>query len=169
MRFLLLLMTCLIFDNTSANNPTIEEVRNLYQKAAKDEVLCKKLIVNLQANNENNNLTLAAYKACSIMIMAKFVTNPIYKLSKFNDGKNLLEKCIRKDNRNVETRFLRFTVQCNAPNFLGYNSSMLLDKNFLLNAFSTINDKQLKNIVIAFLKTSSYLTIAEKQKLISQN
>jgi hypothetical protein len=168
MRFLLLLMTCLIFDNTSANNPTIEEVRNLYQKAAKDEVLCKKLIVNLQANNENNNLTLAAYKACSIMIMAKFVTNPIYKFSKFNDGKNLLEKCIRKDNRNVETRFLRFTVQCNAPKFLGYNSSMLLDKNFLLNAFSTINDKQLKNIVIAFLKTSSYLTIAEKQKLISQ-
>lgn len=167
MRFLLLIITIFIFANSSANNPSIEEVRNLFQKAAKDEVLCKKLIVNLQVYNENNNTTLAAYRACGIMMMAKYVVSPINKLSKFNEGKNLLEKCIEKDNRNVEIRFLRFTVQSNAPKFLGYSSSMLLDKNFILNALPSINDKQLKNIVITFLKSSSYLTNTEKHKLIS--
>ena len=30
------------------------------------------------------------------MIMAKYVVSPINKLSKFNEGKNLLEKCIEK-------------------------------------------------------------------------
>ena len=101
------------------------------------------------------------------MMMAKYVVSPINKLSKFNEGKNLLEKCIEKDNKNVELHFLRFTVQSNAPKFLGYNSSLLLDKNFILNALASINDKQLKNIVITFLKSSSYLTNTEKQKLIS--
>jgi hypothetical protein len=98
--------------------------------------------------------------------MAKYVSNPISKLSKFNEGKSLLEKCIEKDGKNVELHFLRFTVQSNAPKFLGYNSSLLLDKNFLLNALPTVNDKQLKNIVITFLKSSSYLTNTEKQQLI---
>lgn len=167
MRFLLLVITCFIFSNSPANNPSIEEVRNIYQKAAKDEALCKKLIVSLQIYNESNNTSLAAYRACATMIMAKYVTNPFNKLSKFNEGKNLLEKCIEKDNRNVEIRFLRFTVQCNAPKFIGYNTSITLDKNFLLNALTSINDKQLKNIVIAFLKSSAYLTVVEKQKLIS--
>lgn len=165
MRFLLLIITCFIFANSSAINPSIEEIRNLYQKAAKEEALCKKLLVSLQSYNESNNTTLAAYRACATMIMAKYISNPINKLSKFNEGKMLLEKCIEKDNKNVEIRFLRFTVQCNAPKFVGYNSLLLLDKNFLLGALSTINDKQLKNIVITFLKSSTYLTNIEKQKL----
>ena len=167
MRFLLLIITSFIFANSTANNLSLEEVRNLYQKAAKEEILCKKLLVSLQIYNESNNTTLAAYRACATMIMAKYATSPINKLSKFNEGKNLLEKCIEKDNRNIEIRFLRFTVQSNAPKFLGYSSSMLLDKNFILNALPSINDKQLKNIVITFLKSSSYLTNTEKQKLIS--
>lgn len=166
MRILFLIITSLIFTISSANNISIEEVRNLFQKAAKEEVLCKKLIVSLQTYNENNNTSLAAYRACAIMMMAKYVVSPINKLSKFNEGKNLLEKCIEKDNKNVELHFLRFTIQSNAPKFLGYNSSLLLDKNFLLNALPTINDKQLKNIVTTFLKSSNYLTNTEKQKLI---
>ena len=165
MRFLLLIITSFIFFNSSANNLTIQEVRNLYQKASKDEVLCKKLITDLQIYNETNNTSLAAYRACATMIMAKYVSNPINKLSKFNEGKNLLEKCLEKDNKNVEIRFLRFTVQCNAPKFIGYNSSIILDKYFLLKSVSSINDKQLKNIVITFLKSSAYLTNTEKQKL----
>ena len=166
MRFLLLIITCFIFTSGSANNPSIKEVRNLYQKAAKEEILCKNLIVNLQGYNETNNTTLAAYRACATMMMAKYVSNPISKLSKFNEGKSLLEKCIEKDGKNVELHFLRFTVQSNAPKFLGYNSSLLLDKNFLLNALPTVNDKQLKNIVTTFLKSSNYLTNTEKQQLI---
>ncbi len=166
MRFLLLIITCFIFTSGSANNPSIEEIRYLYQKAAKEEILCKKLLVSLQIYNETNNTSLAAYKACATMIMAKYVSNPINKLSKFNEGKNLLEKCIKKDNRNVEIRFLRFTVQSNAPKFVGYNSSIILDKNFLIKAVSSINDKQLKNMVTTFLKSSNYLTNTEKQLLI---
>ena len=167
MRLLFLLISYFFITNSYANNFTIEQVRELYQKSSKEEISCKKLIGSLQPYNENNNTSLAAYRACATMIMAKYVTGPINKLSKFNEGKKLLEKCIEKDNRNLEIRFLRFTVQSNAPKFLGYSSSMLLDKNFILNALPSINDKQLKNIVISFLKSSTYLTNTEKQKLIS--
>jgi hypothetical protein len=99
------------------------------------------------------------------MIMAKYVISPINKLSKFKNGKNLLEKCIETDNKNVEIRFLRFTIQCNAPLFLGYYSSLKSDKIFLLNSIPKVKDLQLKNIIISFLKSSSYLTSAEKQGL----
>jgi len=165
MRLLLLIIISFIFANSSANNFELEQARELYQKSSKEEISCKKLIANLQIYNETNNTTLAAYSACATMIMAKYAIGPINKLSKFNEGKKLLEKCIEKDNRNLEIRFLRFTVQSNAPKFLGYSSSMLLDKNFILNALTSINDKQLKNIVISFLKSSTYLTNTEKQKL----
>lgn len=150
---------------TAANNLKIDEVRLLYQKSAKDEISCQKLIDNLHLFNESNNVCLASYRACATMIMAKYVSSPINKLSKFKEGKNLLEKCIEIDKQNVEIRFLRFTVQCNAPMFLGYYSSLKSDKIFLLNSISKVKDLQLKNIIISFLKSSSYLTSIEKRNL----
>lgn len=151
--------------NITAKNITIEEVRVLYQKSSNEEILCKKLIDNLQFFNENNHPCFAAYRACATMIMAKFAISPINKLSKFNNGKYLLEKCIASEEQNIEIRFLRFTVQCNAPKFLGYYSSLKADKFFLLNSVSKMKDLQLKNMIVSFLKSSVYLTQTEKNNL----
>lgn len=143
----------------------IDEVRALYQTSATQENSCKKLMSVLETYNYTNNSTLAAYKACVTMMMSKHLFNPISKLSNFNQGKELLEKCVNADNENIEIRYLRFTIQSNAPSFLGYKFSISKDKIFLLNAVDGIKDLQLKQMVVYLLKSSEYLTLIEKQNI----
>ena len=148
-----------------AEDISLNEVRLLYQKSAREKKTCAKLITFLYSYNETNNPTLAGYKACATMMMAKYSFNPINKLSHFIHGSKLLEKCIGADNTNIELRLLRFTVQNKAPSFLGYKTSLTEDKTFLINSISMIKDIELKIFVISFLKTSEYLTSSEKQNL----
>lgn len=148
-----------------AVNIQLSDVRLLFQKSANNEDSCKKLMTILNQYNESNSSTLAAYKACATMMMANYCFNPISKLSYFNEGKSLLEKCIAKESSNIETRYLRFTVQSSSPSFLGYNKSIKEDKDFLINNLSALNDQQLKQMIISFLKSSEYLSSIEKQNL----
>ena len=99
------------------------------------------------------------------MVMAKHVINPFSKLSYFSKGKQLLEKTIEADAKNVELRFLRFAVQTNLPSFLGYKEHIQKDKAFLIKSIGHINDLELKQQVVAYLKSSDYVTTPEKQNL----
>jgi hypothetical protein len=148
-----------------AGDIQLNDVRLLFQKAATDKAACKKLIADLNQYNETDSTTFAAYKACATMMMANHCFNPFSKLSYFNDGRFLLEKCITHQSENIEVRYLRFTIQSSSPDFLGYNKSIHMDKNFLLNHYSTIKDQQLKNMIGSFLLSSEHLTTAEKQNL----
>ena len=148
---------------TQAADITINQVRILFQSSATNENSCLKLTNILEEYNESNNPTIAAYRACATMMMARYVLNPISKLSYFNQGKNLLEKCIEADKANIEIHYLRYTIQSNAPAFLGYNNSISNDKLFLLKNISLVNDLQLKQMIISFLKYSENLTLIEKK------
>lgn len=83
-------------------------------------------------------------------MMAKYVSNPFRKLSYFKGGKQLLEKCVSADTENAEIRYLRLTVQSNAPSFLGYNQSITVDKQFLLHAVYNLKDLVLKQMINSF-------------------
>lgn len=148
-----------------AGDTQLNDVRLLFQKSIIDEATCKNLIAVLNQYNESDNTTLAAYRACANMMMANYCFNPFSKLSYFNEGKSLLEKCIAKESSNIETRYLRFTVQSSSPDFLGYNKSIQEDKDFLLKHLSNLIDQQLKQMIISFLKSSQYLSSIKKQNL----
>ncbi len=149
--------------NVNAGVPVLSDVRELYKNSVSEKKSCMKLISILEPYNENNNVLLTAYKACTTMIMANHIFNPMYKLFIFNQGKKLLEKCVNADKENTEIRYLRFTIQSNSPAFLGYNNSISNDKIFLLNAVSGTKDLQLKKLIISFLISSEHLTLIEKQ------
>ena len=160
---LILLLACNI--NCFATTPSLDEVRLLYQKAVTEKTACQKLTSVLQSYNERNNPLLGGYRACATMVMAKHVINPFSKLSYFSKGKQLLEKTIAADAKNVELRFLRFAVQTNLPSFLGYNDHIQKDKAFLLQSIVHLNDLELKQQVVAYLKSSDYVTAPEKENL----
>lgn len=165
MRNIIWLLLILNFHAYSVNLSS-HEVRALFQKSSTEESSCKKLMTLLENCNETNNSTLAAYKASATMMMANYVFNPVSKFSNFNQGKKLLERCIHADKENIEIRYLRFSIQSNAPAFLGYNNSISSDKIFLLNAINNdIKDLQLKQMIISFLKSSEYLSSIEKQNI----
>ena len=161
----LFLMFLGILSSDSAEGISLHDVRLLYEKSATDDSSCEKLMHLLENYDEANNPTLAGYRASATMMMANYVFNPFTKLSYFNKGKKLLEKCIEADPDNIELRYLRYTIQCNAPRFLGYNESISSDKDFLLNGFSYLKAAQLKEMIISYLNTSDQLSLAEKQKL----
>jgi hypothetical protein len=148
-----------------AKPPAINEVRMLYVKAANDEKTCRQLIDLLIPYNEKNNPLLFGYKAVATMLMAKHVFFLFTKLSYFNRGKKMLGKSIEVDDKNVELRFLRFTMQTNVPSFLGYTADIKNDKNFILNFYQGITDTLLKNFMLPVLQKSDHITADEKRRL----
>ncbi|MBA2499372.1 MAG: hypothetical protein H0V30_06560 [Chitinophagaceae bacterium] len=149
----LLLYSCISF----AGIPSLTEVRALYQKAAKEEKICNKLIGWLSPYNEKNNPLLFGYKAGGTMMMANYVFNPISKFSYFNKGKKMLDKAISADGKNVELRFIRLTIQTNIPSFLGYKNHIGSDKTFLLQTLPHLKDYHLRNMIVSYFKQQGYL------------
>jgi hypothetical protein len=132
--------------------PEINEVRLKFHNATSSEKACKDLISQLEPYNETNNPLLMGYKAGATMIMAKHVVNPFTKLSYFKKGKSMLEKAISVDAKNIELRFLRYTIQTNVPSFLGYKTNVSSDHLFLTRSVNSLKDSQLKKIINAYLK-----------------
>src|SRR5688572_3560519 len=95
-----LLLVLVLHSGMLTGIPLVNEVRLLYQQAARDEKHCKKLIRLLEPCNESNPL-LFGYKGVATMMMANYVFNPFSKLSQFKKGKKMLEKAIAADINNV--------------------------------------------------------------------
>lgn len=142
----------------------LPKIRNAYQEASNDEIKAKQLLEKVTAQS-GKSATLLGYKGALTMMLAKFQFNPLSKLDFFNKGKTILEEAIAKDDDNVELIYIRFSVQNSAPAFLDYNRQLSKDKQFLLVNLADVKDKDLKNRITKFLKSSSYLTNAERNSL----
>lgn len=142
-------------------DPSLAEVRSLYNAAVFEENKCRKLIDILDPYQPDTHPVYVGYKASAIMLMAKHVFNPVSKLKYFNRGKDLLEKTIALHPENAELRMLRFLAQSNIPKFLGYNSHLEEDKDFLLRVIPKIKDPDLKDYLVKTLLESEEISKAE--------
>jgi hypothetical protein len=149
-------------ENT-ANVDTISEARSLFKSAAFDQQSCISLVYGLKNATEHTQPILTAYKACGLMMYAKYLLNPLDKLSSFSKGKSLLEKCVHKDPKSVEIRFLRLAMQSKSPSFLGYSDHIQTDKGFIVKQFKSIDDEELKKLMKAFLVKADVLSDLEKK------
>lgn len=160
-----IVLTCFLILLTSVSSEmTISEIRALFKRAATEEQACTKLIYSLKKEAVQTPV-YGAYKASALMIHAKYVSNPLDKLSTFSKGKKLLEQTVMTHPLDLEIRFLRLTMQVNAPSFLGYNDAISRDKKFILENLKTETDNELKNMITSYLEKSDLLTKAEKKLL----
>jgi hypothetical protein len=146
-----------------AQNSTIDELRKEYHKINTDSISCANLYQKIIKDNQNDNLTIA-YKGAITASMANFAKNKKEKLNLFTTGKRLLEQSIAADSSNIETRFLRYTIQTSCPKILGYNKQIQPDKNFILKNYSNAN-VAVKKMISSFAMQTKYFTEAEKEKL----
>lgn len=135
--------------NASAND--LDFVRANYNKFAFDKDLCKKMISDL-LKLKNNSATHLAYLGALKAIWANHVFNPIGKLNTFKEGKEYIERAIRQQPNNVELRFIRLSVQKNAPSFLGYSSNVEEDTEFINKNSSQVDSVLKKNIELILKK-----------------
>lgn len=127
---LLGLLISTIFLLTSATTTSLDVVRASYNKVVSDKKMCKQMIAELE-KIKNNSATHLAYLGGLQAVLANHVFNPISKLNTFNEGKKNIEQAIKNEPNNVELRFIRLSVQRNAPSFLGYKSSINEDTEFI--------------------------------------
>jgi hypothetical protein len=72
-----------------------------------------------------------AYRGAGLATTANCTSWPMAKISRFRDGKKLLEGAVAEKPENLEVRFLRYTIQKNIPGFLGYDN-LEEDRKFIL-------------------------------------
>ncbi len=107
----------------------LDEIRVNYIKALSDKNLCSKMIEELESNKQQP--IYLSYLGGFQAIWARHLSNPISKLKTFNRGRKNIESAIQKDVNNPELRYIRLSVQKNAPFFLEYNDMVKTDIEFL--------------------------------------
>lgn len=148
----------------SFQSSSVSEVRALYKFAAEKEDAAEKLMERTE-NSTGKEPVLLGYKGAAHMLMAKYVGNPFSKMSHFNKGKKIFSSAIEADRQNVELRFLRFSVQSEAPAFLGYRDNLEEDKTMILTGLKDIKDEELYKMISGYLLSSEALSEVEKEKI----
>ena len=165
MKLISIFILMIISSTLKLEDTELATLRKLYYEAADNKQSVKKLSTMLSKVNEHSSALLLGYKGAAEMMEAKHAFSPISKIKKFNKGKVHLEKAIKKDPKQIEVRFIRFSIQTNLPFFLGYNDHIKIDKEILINSVSKIEDKQLKNNIIEYLIISKQCDQEEIKKL----
>lgn len=136
---------------TSLNNSDMNEVKTNFNLAVQDKNISKKMMEKLEQYNEKSSVYLA-YLGGHQTIWANHVFNPSSKLQTFNKGKKNIELAVKNAPDNIEIRYIRFSVQKNAPSFLGYNSHLKEDKDFLVKNKKNINSDFVQKNIETLLK-----------------
>lgn len=145
------LLISAIFFLMGFNATGLDVVRANYNKLVSDKELCEKIIAEL-TETKNNSATHMAYLGGLQTIWANHVFSPISKLNTFKEGKKNIEQAIKKEPENVELRFIRLSVQKNAPSFLGYKSNINEDTEFIKENRHQIRSEILQKNIGTLLK-----------------
>lgn len=149
--FILLMSVLYLFVISEMRADILDDVRKNYDKMASNEELCKSAIANLKGT-KNNSSTHLGYLGGLQTIWANHVFSMMSKLNTFKEGKKNIEEAIKKEPDNVELRFIRLSVQKNAPSFLGYKSNITEDIQFIKNNRSQIKSPVLNRHIESLLK-----------------
>jgi len=148
-------------------SPELKKMREEFSLVNKEERAVDALrSLSLASRDVAPNIKTAYYAAAE-MCSAQYKFNPASKIAVFNKGKELLEQACNMDTSAIETRYIRFTIQQNAPGFLGYNKQLNLDRAFVVARTAALRDKdpQLYAMIYAYLLAKVKLTEKEKQML----
>jgi hypothetical protein len=123
----------------SAQQPSIEKVREQFFAWDKTEDGALKLYKSLEKADLSKDPVIMAYRGASSAAAAGSVSGVRKKLEYFNRGKSELEKAVSLKHLDAEIRFLRLATQLNAPGFLGYTGDIKNDKALIIQLFTTVN------------------------------
>lgn len=145
----------------TTTTPELKTVRQQYIEAAQSEKSADSFYNALQSI-EGDDATLMAYKAASVVLMAKYEKGLISKTRLFNRGTDMLEETIEKAPDNYEARLIRLNIQENVPWITGYKSEIKEDKAFLIKNYSK-QPQDLKAFTKKYIQQSEAFSDKEKE------
>lgn len=159
----LLLVFCFLL--SKSQQVSLADARKALDEVVVREKSGQLFLLNVAKDKTTMQPIIMGYAGAIKAILAKHYFNPWAKLNTFNEGKELLETAIQKDTQNIELIFLRFMIQTNAPQFLGYNQYIAKDKQRLISALPGLKDKTLQSKIVQYLRENGELTTSERAKL----
>jgi hypothetical protein len=150
-KVIIIILVCLLTPLKSQGSDTsLIEIREIFYQATQSSEAADLLNTILTDNLISKDITLQGYKGVSLMLLAKYTLNLYKKMYYFNQGKIALDNAIREQVDNIELRYLRYTVQLKAPQFLNYNGALSDDFYFIKSNLYNINDLDLKSRINNF-------------------
>lgn len=140
--------------------------RKLYISAHKNEQAAQEFLKLTRSDKDTISPVHVAYRGAALMVAAQFADGIGGKLKLFRQGKNLMAQAAEEAPESVEVRFLRMTIQENAPSILMYNDDLQQDKDFILGHFSAVRDAGLKSMIRLHASTSSLYSEEDKARLL---
>jgi hypothetical protein len=136
-------------------SPVAEELKHLrqeFQLVGKEERAVTSILTICKSSQSVDSRMLKVYEAAAKICSAKYQAGPMAKYRTFNAGKGLLDAAVANDSLNVEARYLRYTIQANAPAFLGYQKSLKSDRNYIISALPSLkqSDPHLYALIQAY-------------------
>lgn len=142
----------------------LKTIRDLFNTAHKDKNDCHTLI---ETTKGYETALVQAYHAAALMVSTKYILNPFISMKTFNQGKSLLEKMIAENKDNVEIHYLRYTIQMNAPRFIGYYKNKAEDREMVLNYLKIHKSDELCQHMLIYLLDTKDLTAKEEKSILN--
>lgn len=123
---------------------------------------------NWAAKDKKSNALKKAYAGLATAMYAELCDGVKQKLDHFSKGKDTIEESIKEDPDNSEIRFLRFSMQCETPWFLGYTSNKEEDADVIILALKQNKIKAESAFwkkALAYMKNSGELTSSQSQAI----
>lgn len=113
-----------------------------------------------ELDKEKSTATVKAYQGGLTMKKSDYLKSAAKKIETFKAGHKLLEAVIKADPNNAEYRFIRLTIQENAPKILKYNKNIEEDKALILKGYKRMDSKT-RAYVLDYAKQSSILVVKD--------
>jgi hypothetical protein len=104
--------------------------------------------------------TTNAYKGGLKMKKSSYMQGVTKKLSLFKEGRQLLEQSIQLYPNNPEFRFIRLTIQENAPKILKYNKNTIEDKKIVIAGYKKMGSST-RAYIKDYARSSKLLQVSE--------
>jgi len=126
-------------------------------------------LYNILNKMPNKQPVYIAYLGILDGLKAKHSWNPYSKIKYVGTAEKLLTQAVTADPYNIEIRFLRFSIEHNAPGFLGYNKNLNIDKEEIIKQLNEKNygtaNKEVTIRTIKFLLDSKRCSPTEAEIL----
>lgn len=144
---------------------TLEEARKIYTESMDNKITCEAAYAKFASVKNTGNPLLTGYKGAVSVAMSKHGKAAKEKLAYFNEGKKLIESAILEDDKNVELKFIRFTIQTNVPPALKYNKDITTDKKYIIDNLASVKNSGVRSRIKEYLLKAKNVTPEEKQKI----
>lgn len=146
MKYILVL---LFFVNLTNAQSDVKEVRKIFLLSSDSQLKCSQLN-KMTSEKVNESPIYHSYNIVSKIIESKYLINPLKKVKVFKENTKRLDSLLVIYPKILEIRFLRYSIQSNAPKILGYTNFVSEDYEFIMNNISYA-DEDLKKIIISFM------------------